>query len=101
MNGRRLRKSAILARSGSKSALPYFEGLSHEAKHRCSRRHSVTLGLCVACSFCLRKAIVFIVDRLAAEQSLYDATRFAWRISRSKAERAEIILPAVKGVIRG
>ena len=32
----------------------------------------------------LHRVIVVTVDRLAAEQSLYDATRFAWRISRSK-----------------
>jgi hypothetical protein len=35
------------------------------------------------------KAILISVNRSATERSLYDATRFAWKIGRRKAEQAE------------
>lgn len=47
------------------------------------------------------KAILISVNRSAAETSLYEATRYAWVISRSRAAAAEIILPTVQGLIVG
>ncbi len=38
------------------------------------------------------KAILISVNRSAAETSLYEATRYAWKISRRKAMQAEVIL---------
>ena len=38
------------------------------------------------------KALLISVNRSASERSLYDATRYAWKISRSKAKQAEIII---------
>ncbi len=47
------------------------------------------------------KAILISVNRTASEVSLYEATRYAWKISKSKAEQAEIILATVQGLIVG
>lgn len=47
------------------------------------------------------KALLIIVNRSATETSLYDAIRYAWRISKSNAKRAEVILATVQGLIVG
>jgi uncharacterized protein len=47
------------------------------------------------------KALLINVNWTAAESSLYDATRYAWKISRSKAPEAEVILATVQGLIVG
>ncbi len=47
------------------------------------------------------KAILISVNRSATERSLYDATRYAWKISKAKARQAEVILATVQGVIVG
>ncbi len=47
------------------------------------------------------RALLISVNRTAAERSLYDATRFAWKISRRKAEQAEVVLATVQGLIVG
>ena len=44
---------------------------------------------------------LIIVDRLAAERSLYEATRYAWRVNEARIAAVEYILPVVKGIIRG
>lgn len=47
------------------------------------------------------KALLISVNRTAAETSLYEATRYAWKISKSKAKQAEVILATVRGLIVG
>lgn len=47
------------------------------------------------------KALLISVNRSATERSLYDATRYAWKIDRRKAKQAEVILPTVRGLIVG
>jgi hypothetical protein len=47
------------------------------------------------------KAMLINVNRTAAESSLYEATRYAWKVSRAKARQAEVILATVQGVIVG
>ncbi len=47
------------------------------------------------------KALLISVNRSAFERSLYDATRYAWKISRSKAKAAEVILATAQGLIVG
>ncbi len=47
------------------------------------------------------KAILISVNRSAATTSLYEATRYAWKIRKSKAKKAEIILPTIQGLIVG
>ena len=37
------------------------------------------------------KALMINVNRTASERSLYEATRYAWKISMSKAKEAEVI----------
>jgi uncharacterized protein len=53
-----------------------------------------------AASFAHR-AILISVNRTATETSLYEATRYAWKISRKKAEQAEVILATMQGLIVG
>jgi hypothetical protein len=47
------------------------------------------------------KAILISVNRSASERSLYEATRYAWKISKSKAGEAELVLSTQKGLIVG
>ncbi|HZD23981.1 MAG TPA: hypothetical protein VE569_11350 [Acidimicrobiia bacterium] len=47
------------------------------------------------------KAILISVNRSAEESSLYEATRYAWKISPAKARKADVILSTVQGVIVG
>jgi uncharacterized protein len=47
------------------------------------------------------RALLISVNRSASETSLYDATRFAWKISKSKAKEAEVILATLQGLIVG
>jgi hypothetical protein len=47
------------------------------------------------------KALLISVNRSAAERSLYDATRYAWKIDKRKAKQADVILSTKQGVIVG
>lgn len=47
------------------------------------------------------QAILITINRTAADASLYEATHYAWKISRSKARQAELVLPVVRGLIVG
>lgn len=47
------------------------------------------------------KALLISVNRSAAETSLYEATRYAWKIDRRKAVQAEVILSTLQGLIVG
>lgn len=47
------------------------------------------------------KALLINVNRSATETSLYEATRYAWKINKSKAKQAEVILATRLGVIVG
>jgi len=47
------------------------------------------------------KALLISVNRSATERSLYDATRYAWKIDKRKANQAEVILATLQGLIVG
>lgn len=47
------------------------------------------------------RVLLISVNRSAAETSLYEATRYAWKISKSKAKQAEIVLVTLQGMIVG
>jgi len=47
------------------------------------------------------KALLISVNRSAGERSLYDATRYAWKISKARAKEAEVILATMHGLIVG
>lgn len=47
------------------------------------------------------KAILISVNRSATERSMYDATRYAWKIDKRKAKQAEVILATLQGLIVG
>jgi hypothetical protein len=45
--------------------------------------------------------LLISVNRSAADSSLYEATRYAWKVSLPKAKHAEVILPTRQGLIVG
>ena len=47
------------------------------------------------------KTLLISVNRSATETSLYEATRYAWKIKRSTAEQAEVVLATRQGGIVG
>lgn len=47
------------------------------------------------------RALLINVNKTAAERSLYEAVRFAWRINREKASEAEVVLATTDGMIVG
>ncbi|MCY2931508.1 MAG: hypothetical protein NTV86_18865 [Planctomycetota bacterium] len=47
------------------------------------------------------RAMLINVNRYSAERSLYEATRFAWKVRKTKAMQAEVILATVRGLIVG
>lgn len=47
------------------------------------------------------RCIVINVNQEAGQRSLYDAVRFAWRISRTKAAKADFVLATLRGMIVG
>lgn len=47
------------------------------------------------------KAMLISVNRSAADASLYEATRYAWKVSISKARQADVILATLQGLIVG
>jgi len=49
----------------------------------------------------LHKALLITVNRSSEEISLYEAVRYAWKVSKTKAEQADVILPIVRGLIVG
>jgi hypothetical protein len=49
----------------------------------------------------LHRALLVSVNRSAADVSLYEATRYAWKLRLSKAQRAEVILATRQGLIVG
>jgi uncharacterized protein len=61
----------------------------------------------IVCRYCAEpvvfqhKALLISVNRSAAETSLYEATRYAWKVSRTKAKQAEVILATRQGLIVG
>lgn len=47
------------------------------------------------------KALLINVNKTATETSLYEATRYAWGVNKSRAEQAEVILANKQGLIVG
>ncbi len=45
------------------------------------------------------RCLLINVNRTAIESSLYEATRYAWKVSETKAKAAEFILATVQGLI--
>lgn len=47
------------------------------------------------------KALLISVNRSATESSLYEATRYSWKISKTKAQQVDVILATRLGMIVG
>ena len=47
------------------------------------------------------KILMIIINKSIAKNSIYDATRFAWKIDKKKAESAEYVLAVMQGLIVG
>lgn len=51
--------------------------------------------------FSCHKVLMISVNRTATTQELYEATRFAWKINKEKAQQAEVVLATQFGIIKG
>jgi len=47
------------------------------------------------------KVVMIIINKSISDKSVYDATRFAWKIDKSKAEKADYVLSLKQGIIVG
>lgn len=47
------------------------------------------------------RALLISVNRSASERPLYEATRFAWKLSKKRAKETEVVLASEKGIIKG
>lgn len=47
------------------------------------------------------KVLMIIINRSISEKGIYNATRFAWKIDKKKAEKADYILAIKQGIIVG
>jgi hypothetical protein len=47
------------------------------------------------------KVMLISVNRSGLDQTLYEATRYAWKVDPEKANKAELILPTMHGLIKG
>jgi hypothetical protein len=47
------------------------------------------------------KILMITINRSASERGIYDATRFAWKISKTKVEKVEYVLAVIQGIIVG
>lgn len=47
------------------------------------------------------RALLISVNRSASERPLYEAVRFAWKLSQKRTKETEIVLASEKGIIRG
>lgn len=46
------------------------------------------------------RALLISVNRSASERPLYEATRFAWKLSQKRANETQVVLASEKGIIR-
>jgi len=61
----------------------------------------ITERYCAEMANFVHKALLINVNRSALENSVYEATRFAWRLNKEKAETADVILSTAQGLIVG
>ena len=47
------------------------------------------------------KCLLINVNRSVAEASLYNAVRFCWKLDKGKAEKAEVVLATIQGLVVG
>lgn len=47
------------------------------------------------------RALLISVNRSASERPLYEAARFAWKLSQKRANETDVVLASEKGVIKG
>ena len=45
------------------------------------------------------KVLMITINKSVTEKSLYDATRFAWKLSQTKIEKVESVFAVVQGII--
>lgn len=47
------------------------------------------------------KVLLISINKRIKDSSIYNAVRFAWRLNKNRAEKAEVILAVAHGIIRG
>jgi hypothetical protein len=47
------------------------------------------------------KAVIININRTATEKGIYEAVRYAWKIDPKKAQKADLVLAVIQGIIVG
>ncbi len=47
------------------------------------------------------RLLLVSIAKMIKHNTVYDATRYAWRLSRRRAENVDLVLGCVKGVVKG
>jgi len=76
-------------------------GGAHSDDYGVMHAREIVRRYCAEPAVFQHRALLISVNRSAAETSLYEATRYAWKISKSKAKQAEVILATLQGLIVG
>ena len=77
-------------------------GGTHSNDYGVMHAREIVQRYCAEPAVFKHKALLISVNRSATEAtSIYEATRYAWKISRSKAEQADVILATRQGLIIG
>lgn len=65
------------------------------------RSKEIITRYCAEPAIFTHRALLISVNKSAADSSLYEATRYAWKVSKKKAAQAEVVLATVQGLIVG
>jgi len=76
-------------------------GGAHSNDYGVMHAREIVQRYCAEPAVFQHKTLLISVNRSAAETSLYEATRHAWKIRKSKAKQAEVILATRQGLIVG
>jgi hypothetical protein len=97
-------KTAVEVEAGLIDAYPGLTNIVGGAgSSDCGTMHAreIISRYCAEPAVFRHKALLISVHRSAATTSLYEATRYAWKVRKSKAKRAEVVLATVRGLIVG
>jgi uncharacterized protein len=97
-------KTALQVEAALIDAYPGLANIAGGVGGDCGAAHAkeiVSRYAAEQADFKKHKALLITVNKSVAENSLYEATRYAWKISRVKAEEADVILATVQGRIVG
>jgi hypothetical protein len=75
-------------------------GGKHSNDYGVMHAKEITARYCAEEAEFTHKALLISVNREALERSVYEAVRYAWKISPTNAKQADVILATLQGMIR-